>query len=104
MITIKPAGQPIAKIEKFAGESIVYLLDCTSLLEDHELITSICDMEVPEGVTLTGVRSRLGKRIELCVSNSPLTTQQYLDFTVPIPFKTTTGSKKLAVFQIRTYK
>ena len=104
MILVKPAGQTLVRVEKRAVESIVYLLDCTELLDKNELITSVEAPPSQADIQLSGARSRLGRRIEVRIENPPLTTAQYLDYTIPMVFYTTAGNKKVAVFLVRVHK
>lgn len=104
MILVKPAGQPLVRVEKRAIESIVYVLDCSELLDKYELITSVEAPPSQSDIQLSDARSRLGRRIEVRIENPPLVTSQYLDYTIPIIFYTTVGNRKVATFQVRVHK
>ena len=104
MILIKPAGSTLPRVEKRAIESIVYVLDCSELLEKAELIVSVEAPPSQNDIQLSEARSRKGRNIEVRIDNPPLTTAQYLDYTIPMLFHTTSGNRKAAVFQVRVHK
>lgn len=103
-IILKPAGQPIPKVDKRAIESVLYTLDCAELLDQHELISAI-DMPDPKpGLTINSLRPRRGRNIEVRVENDPLTNAQYVDHSIQLLFTTIFNNKKLAVFNLRVHK
>lgn len=104
IVRITPPGTPVPKLEKAAIEQILYSLDCTTLLDKNELITSAEYLGTHDNLIITGIRPRLGKSIEVKISNKPITSANYLDFSINILFNTTLGNQKLATFQLRVYK
>ena len=104
ILKVLPAGQTPPKTEKRAIESIVYVLDCSSLLDFAELITKVDTPQSQNDIQLSDVRSRLGRNIEIRVENPPLTTSQYLDYTIPVVFYTTEENKKVAIFHLRVHR
>lgn len=103
-ILINPAGQSIPQVEKFAQDSIVYTLDCTKLLDTNELILSVVPKPTTTNVVLSDIRTRRGNSIEVRVSNTPLSTEAYIDIPITILFTTTSTSTRSAVFKVRVYK
>lgn len=103
IIQAKPAGHTVPNVDKYAAESIVYTLDCASLLQQHEIITSAKAPNQP-GLTLSDIRPRKGTTIEVRVDNDALTTSQYVDFIVQVEFGTILKNTKLAVFKVRVHK
>ncbi len=103
-LVVKPAGSALAKAEKRAVEAIFYTLDCSELLDTAELIVKTHIPSSVEGISLSDIRPRKGRSIEVKVSNAAITTAAYLDYTISILFDTTLGNTKAAVFQVRAHK
>lgn len=103
ILTIKSPSQPVPKTEKRSIESVLYTLDCTEILDKHELIQAAKVLLPETGVTITELRPRKGTSIELRVSEGPSTVAAaaYVDYTVTISFTTTKNNTKVAVFQLR---
>ena len=104
VVNVNPPGAAIPKLEKAAIEQILYNLDCSSLLDKNELISSAEYLGTHDNLIVSGIRPRLGKSIEIKISNKPFTSSSYLDFPISILFNTTLGNQKLAQFQLRVYK
>lgn len=104
MIEIKLPGQPFPRIDKRAGESVTYLLNCSVLLEKNELVVSATPELLPSGVAVSNIRTRKGTVVEVKVTNTPLTTAAYSDFTINLLLNTTFNNTRLATFVVRAYK
>lgn len=103
-IIVKAAGQTIPRVEKRAGESIVYTLNCAELLDKDELIVSAAEVADQEGLTISCIRPRKGKSVEIKVSNTDILTAVYIDYTISIAFSTVYNNTRYAVFSLRVYK
>ena len=101
-IIVKQAGAAIPRVEKRAAESIVYTLDCREILDKHELIVTA--FASTSEVRTPLIRTRKGIMVEVRIENDPITTAQYLDYTVQIELSTSFNNTKLAVFQLRVHK
>lgn len=103
-VEAKLPGAPLSKVDKRAAEVITYLIDCTSLLDTHELVVSAKANDLPAGVTIENLRTRKGMFVEATVSNQPISTAAYIDFTINLTLKTSFNNTRLAVFILRVYK
>lgn len=103
-IQIKPAGNVLPRVEKYAKETIVYKLDCTPVLEPTELVVNATAVDVPEGVIVLRARARDGNAVEVTISNDNLDIQVYQDFIINVRYETTLGNTRLASFQLRVHK
>lgn len=103
-IQVKQAGQPIPKLEKRAIESILYTLDCAELLDTNELIIKIDYPQIKQGLTITSLRARKGKVIELRIDNDPIGNAAFVDYTLQLLFYTSFNNSKSAVVQLRVHK
>ena len=101
---LKQAGHQVPKVEKRAIESILFTLDCSELLDQHELIDHVESTQEYPGMDLSDIRPRKGRNIEVRVDNDPLTTSQYTDYTISLMFTTIFKNKKSAVFNLRVHK
>lgn len=102
-LIITPAGQPIPRAEKFAGESVIYTLDCTKIINPGALVVSATGVNTTT-YSLSDIRTRKGKSIEVRVTNPPLDTEAYIDITIPISFTTSDRDTRIATFSVRVYK
>ncbi len=103
MIEIKPAGQTAPKVEKFAQESILYVLNCVAILEPNEIIIK-ATLAPQQGLEVVSIRSKKGNTVHLLLSNDPLGTSQYVDYNIRVNVTTNTGSLKIANFILRVHK
>lgn len=104
MIQVKPAGQAVPKVEKRAVESILYTLNCDELLEQNELIVRVDMPAVKPGISITDLRPRKGRSIELRVDNESLNNSAYIDYNLQVLFYTTFNNCKSAVMQLKVHK
>lgn len=103
-INIKAAGDVPPKVDKYVSESIVYLLNCIDILDKDEIIVSIVSPISQENISISDIRTRRGKSIELRIENSPTVSSNYVDYRITLLFNTNLGSKKAANFTVRAHK
>jgi hypothetical protein len=96
-------GQPLTRVEKKADETILYTIDVSSFLDNHEVIVS---MMLPSYVAqITNFRSRKGKFIEVFIPAINLEgAAAYQDNKVNIVYTTNYGNTRTASFMVRCYK
>ena len=104
MIEIKLPGQPFPRVDKRAAEIVTYLVDCKVLLDKNELIVSAEVLDTPSGVSVSNIRTRKGTGVEIKVTNVPITTAAYIDYTINLLLRTSMNNTRLASFIVRVYK
>ena len=102
IIKIKPAGQPVPKVEKLSIESILYTLDLTDILQKMEQVTG--SVTVLTEATIESTDTKLGKNILVRVGPQDIGTSTYIDYPVTALVNTSEGNKKAAQFIVRVYK
>lgn len=86
-------------ITQRSGESITYLYDTSTLLNQLELISSVSCAEAAKA------RSRKGKYVELTISKHIRNnTAQYEDYPSNVELKTSAGNIRLLPIKIRITK
>ena len=104
MIEVKLPGQPFPRVDKRAAEIVTYLVDCSVLLDKNELIVSAEVLDPPAGTTISNVRTRKGKNVEIKIATVPVTTAAYIDNTINLLLRTSMDNTRLASFIVRVYK
>lgn len=103
MITATLPGQPFPRIDKRAADTVTYLVDCSPLLNKHELVVSAASSSTA-GITISNIRTRKGTGVELRVANTPITNAAYVDFTVNLVLQTSMDNSRTTSFVVRVYK
>lgn len=73
VVATKP-GSPPPKVEKRTGDSRLFLIDCSPLLTQNELISEKPTASVPIALTITDIVSRGGKSVLFRIEGGPTTT------------------------------
>jgi DNA integrity scanning protein DisA with diadenylate cyclase activity len=102
-IQIKRPGEPLPKVEKRAIETLNYVLDCSQILEEKELIRNISRI-VARDVIVQNPVVKLGKNIEVQFPEMTVGTASQLDSIVQVIFDTSLGNTRAAVFQLTVYR
>ena len=95
-----PGGTKLV-VDKFAKESKLFSIDTSSILEEHEAISSIGDIHTT--LTYDNVGTRLGKLLDIRILPIDMGTARQIDAPVSIMFNTTFGSVKELSFVVRNF-
>lgn len=80
-----------------------FVEDCAKVMNSGALIVSATGVDTPT-YSLSDIRTRKGKSIEVRVNNPPLGTEAYIDIIIPISFTTSDRDTRIASFSVRVYK
>lgn len=83
----KPGSSP-PKVEKRSGDSRLYMVDCSALLTQNELIIGKPTAVAPVALTISDIKSKRGKSIVFRVEGGPATTAS-VEYLVTIKIRTT---------------
>ena len=98
------AGKPLDKVTKWIGDSVLYTINCTEILDTNELIVGSLDPKEIPGCILSNMRPRLGMSVEVRITNTSISNAASNTYTILIPFITTKGNQKTASFQLTVFK
>ena len=95
-------GQPMQRVEKFAGESRLVSIDCTGRLGQYELLVSVLDLKT-DGAEVTSSKCTGGRFVELLFGPEHVPDgRPYIDHAVACVAQTNRGTLGVAL-EVRVY-
>lgn len=90
-------------IEKRSGDNRSFLIDCSDLLREYELIVKALQVYGP-GLTMLNAWSRDGRTVEVNIGGGQVPSNlPYRDFPATVTLLTTQGTLQVA-FTVRSFK
>lgn len=94
-------GQAPAKLEKRTGDSKIFLLDCTDLLSQGEMVFGIPSVTVKD-LSVTELRTRQGRYIQFRCSGGP-TGLPFMDYQLKFVVTTTLDNTLSVPLTLKVY-
>lgn len=92
------AGLEQEPLLKRPAEQRIFTIDCSEVLQKHELIVAVTDVEAASGLTAQQARTRNGTSIEVLISGGPVgSNQDHRDYPLNLTARTSQGVLNLTI-------
>lgn len=101
-VSASKPGSAAPKIEKRTGDEKIFMVDCSTILNDKEMIRTVTVINQPEQLSIEDIRISEAKFIRFKLKGGPTSTP-YADYLVNYSVSTTSKNVIVVPVSVRVY-